>query len=167
MAKASANIKDLDALERKVRLAADKATGIAKKSLYDGAKIAADALRARVDGLDRVTDVEWINAARRREQTLLSVSQKNGLRNSLGIEKMKVESTTVYTTVRFHGYNTVKTKSYPDGQPNALIAASCEKGTSRMTRQRFIEPCLRENRSEILRAMIRTATEELGKIIET
>lgn len=166
MPKLTVDLDDLDALERNLRRLGSESGIVAKVSLYDGAKIAADALRKNVDNLERVPDIEAIHAARRREPTLISVSQKNGLRNGLGISKMKTEANSVYTTISFHGYNTVTSPKWPGGQPNALIAASCEKGSSRMQRQRFIEPALSANRSAILRAMIRTATETITKILE-
>ena len=81
MPKLTVDLDDLDALERNLRRLGSESGTVAKVCLYDGAKIAADALRKNVDNLERVPDIEAIHAARRREPTLISVSQKNGLPN--------------------------------------------------------------------------------------
>ena len=166
MPKLSVDFKDLDALERNLRTLSDEAQGICKMALYDGAAVAADALRKSVDGLARVPDVAAMNAARRGEPAVLSVSQKNGLREGLGISPMKIRGKTISVKVGFDGYNSVKTKRWPNGQPNVMVAASCEHGSSAMLEQPFIAPTFRAKSAQIQRAMMKTATDQISKILE-
>lgn len=78
----------------------------------------------------------------------LTVKQKNGLRNGLGIAPFRVESNKISTVIGFQGYNEMRSKRWPNGQPNAMIAASCNNGTSHMTRQPFLDNTYRETRSK-------------------
>lgn len=167
MPRITAKLEELDALERRFSLLASEATTIAKRSLYDGAAVAADSLRVSVNGLSRVSDAEAIQAHRTGTPTILSVSQKNGLRKGLGISPMKVKGKAISVKVGFDGYNSVKTKRWPDGQPNQMVAASCEHGSTAMVEQPFIRPTFESHRASILRAMIRTATKEIDRILET
>lgn len=167
MPKMTLNIRELDAFERSIALLREEAKQVAKRALYDGAAVAADALRISVDALDRVSDVQAIQAWRTGKPTILSVSQKNGLREGLGVSPMKERGGTISVKIGFDGYNRVKTKRWPNGQPNQVIAASCEHGSSAMLEQPFIRPTMEKNRSAILRAMIKTATGEITKIFES
>lgn len=166
MPKLSVNLKDLDAFERNLRKLGNEGKGICKMALYDGAAVAANALRNSVNGLSRVPDVEGINAARKGVPTILTVSQKNGLRNGLGISPMKMKGRIISVKVGFDGYNSVKTKRWPNGQPNVMIAASCEHGSSAMLEQPFIAPTFRANSAQMQRAMVKTATDQISKILD-
>lgn len=160
------NWKELDAFARNLGKLGDEAEKICKMALYDGAAVAANALRNSVNGLSRVPDVEGINAARKGVPTILTVSQKNGLRNGLGISPMKMKGRIISVKVGFDGYNSVKTKRWPNGQPNVMIAASCEHGSSAMLEQPFIAPTFRANSAQMQRAMVKTATDQISKILD-
>ena len=152
--------------------------GIAKQAMYRGAKICADELRKAVDGLERVPDVYLANAAKNSgpistrgpdysgERTRariamklgrgaganalpLTVKQKNGLRNGLGISKFRSGADKISTVVGFAGYNTLTSRRWPNGQPNIMIAAACEHGASYMKRQPFIEPTYSATKDQI------------------
>ncbi len=159
---------DLDALERKVSTIAEEATTIAKFAVYDGAKVAADALRVATNSLQAVSDYDAINAKRRGERTYISYKQKLGLQNGLGIAKMRVDSDSVDTRVSFGGMNTVITPRWPTGQPNVMVAAEVNHGTSgRTIRQPFVTVSEELYRKDIIRAMIRTATEKITEILDS
>lgn len=158
---------ELDLFSRKLDLLARDAVKIGKFALYDGAKVAADALRNAVDALDRVPDVEAINTLRKGGQSLISVKQKNGLRKGLGISKMRIKGGTISVVIGFQGYNSVAGGPYPNGQPNRMIAGSCEGGSSKMIAQPFIEPTFNAKRGEIIKAMYNTATDMIDEIMES
>lgn len=166
MPKLSVNFKELDAFDRKLKQLADEAEGVCKMALYDGAAVAADALRKSVDGLHRVPDVVAMNAARRGEPTFLSVSQKNGLRAGLGVARMKVSGKLIHVKVGFDGYNAIRTKRWPNGQPNQMVAGSCESGSSAMIEQPFIRTTFKANSAQMQRAMVKTATEKITEILD-
>lgn len=168
MPKIKVDTSGLDALERKLELLKTETTQIAKRAVYDGAKIAADALRSATDSLQCVSDFDAINAKRRGEPSYMSVKQKNGLRAGLGVSPMRVTADSVNNKVGFDGYNAVVTPRWPSGQPNRMIAAEVNHGSSGLTiRQPFITVTAEVYASEIRRAMILTATDEISKIVET
>ena len=167
MAMLKIGFDELHLFNRKLNLVRAGAVKVAKMSLYDGADIAADSLRAAVDGLDRVPDVVAINTLRKGGQSLISVKQKNGLRNGLGIAKMKTKGTEISVKIGFDGYNEVAGGPYPNGQPNRMIAGSCEGGSSKMIAQPFIKPTFDAKRGDILKAMLTTATDMIDAIMDS
>lgn len=162
------DISGLDYLERQLTLLSKEATTVAARAVYAGAGVAADALRGAVEGLQRVPDVAAMGAWRKGVPSTLSVSQKNGLREGLGIAPFKFLSSSVNTKVGFSGYNTVRTKRWPNGQPNQVIAAVVNHGNSNtMIRQPFITVTAESEASNIRVAMIQAATEKITEILES
>lgn len=96
------------------------------RSIFEGAKIMADAVRAELDAIptDNAFGTEDNKASG------ITSAQKAGLSASLGIAKMRKSNGSYEVKIGFDGYNTLKTRKYPSGQPNALIARSLESGTS-------------------------------------
>ena len=158
---------DLHLFNRRLDACRDQAKRVAKCSLFDGAKVAADSLRTAVDGLNRVPDVVAINTLRKGGQSLISVSQKNGLRAGLGVAKMREAGNEISVRIGFSGYNSVAGGKYPSGQPNQMIAASCEGGSSKMIRQPFIRPSFEAHLIDIQRAMMQTATRIIDEIMDS
>lgn len=162
------DISGLDYLERQLTLLSKEATTVAARAVYAGAGVAADALRGAVEGLQRVPDVAAMGAWRKGVPSMLSVSQKNGLREGLGIAPFKFLSSSVNTKVGFSGYNSVRTKRWPNGQPNQVIAAVVNHGNSNtMIRQPFITVTAESEASNIRVAMIQAATEKITEILES
>lgn len=167
MPKIKVDKSGVDALQRKFEMLKTEATHVAKRTVYDGAKVAADALRAATDSLQAVSDYDAINAKRRGELSYLSVKQKIGLQNGLGIATMRVTPDSVNTKVGFDGYNSVVTKRWPKGQPNRMVAAEVNHGSAgRTIRQPFITATAEVYAADIRKAMIQTATDEISKILE-
>lgn len=46
----------------------------------------------------------------------------------------------------FDGYNGMKTKKYPKGQPNVLLARSIESGSSIAKKRPFVAPAVRKTK---------------------
>lgn len=138
---------------------------IAARACYAGAGVAADALRAAVEGLSRISDFEAINAHRRGQKCLISVTQKIGLQNGLGISPMRYEKLSVNVKVGFDGYNDVLSDRWPVGQPNRMIAACCEHGASFMIPQPFIGMTREMYGWKIVLAMKKEATETIDRIL--
>ena len=162
------DISGLDYLERQLTLLSKEATTVAARAVYAGAGVAADALRGAVEGLQRVPDVVAMGVWRKGVPSTLSVSQKNGLREGLGIAPFKFLSSSVNTKVGFSGYNSVRTKRWPNGQPNQVIAAVVNHGNSNtMQRQPFITVTAESEASNIRVAMIKAATEKITEILES
>ena len=167
MPKVRIKYEGLDIFQRKLDLLAQEATAVAAAAVYDGAGIAANAMRTSVEGLRRVPDVVAINAWRKGEASVLSVSQKIGLIEGLGIAPMKVTPSSVNTKVGFGGYNNVKTKRWPNGQPNTMVAGNLNHGSSNfLQRQPFITAVKDVYASEIRKAMMKAATAKIDEILK-
>ena len=111
---------------------------VCKQTVYAGAKVVGDAIVAAIDAMPVQEPPEkqpyfFLSDAAKESGTLItgvSEAQKQGLREGFGIAQMAHEDNSWNTKIGFDGYNSVKTKTYPKGQPNALIARSVEGGTS-------------------------------------
>ena len=69
----------------------------------------------------------------------LSDPEKQGLLDGFGVSAMQNEGGYLNVKLGFDGYNSVKTKKYPQGQPNALIARVTNSGSSYRQKTRFLD----------------------------
>ena len=136
-----------------------------RAAVYDGAQIMADAIREEINALKVSSDAEARAAYREERPTYISYSGRDGLRESLGVAPIGTgKDGSVNTRISFDGYNDVKTQKYPQGQPNALIAASCNHGSVGMLRQPFIDTAVKKARQEAETAMARAFESEIEKL---
>lgn len=138
-------------------------TGYIKRAVYEGGGVVADAIADAIRGLP-TNDGKFVPG----DAPISGVSQaqKDGLLEGLGLSKMQNESGYIYTKVGFDGYNEVKTKSFPNGQPNALIARAVESGTSRRPKTRFISKAVKAAKERAEKAMADRLDEDLKKATE-
>lgn len=120
---------------------------IINAALYDGAGILADAVQEEIKTLDR-----------------LDPRQQKGLSDGLGIAHFWEKNGTVQTKIGFEGYNTWRTKRWPKGQPNAMIARSTIRGTSWMYPNRFTDRAARKSRERCIQAMQDRINKELADL---
>ena len=83
---------------------------------------------------------------------------------SFGIAKMQDDHGFRNVKIGFDGYNEVKTKSFPNGQPNVMVARIFNSGTSFSSKQPFFDKAVRATRSTAKQKMIEVAEKELEKI---
>lgn len=116
----------------------DRLTRLGEKEigpvLYEGGKILADAVRSEINALP--TDDSSTKPGEVRSG--LRSIQKAGLQAGFGIAKMRSTGSGYNILMGFHGYNSLKTKAYPNGQPNKMIVRSLAKGTSFLRRNDFV-----------------------------
>lgn len=91
--------------------------------------------------------------------------QKAGLQHSLGITKMRADGDFWNVKIGFDGYNNVKTKKWPTGQPNSMIARSIESGTSWMAKQPFMRRAEQSAMAPCEKAMAEVVDQEIEKLI--
>lgn len=129
------------------------------KAVYEGANIVADAIKANIKEMpvDDTRHAEKLNGIR-------SV-QKEGLLYSFGIARLKDDNGFYNVKVGFDGYNKLKTKKYPQGQPNAMIARTFESGNSFTKKQPFIAPAIRATKDIAEAKMAQVIDEETSKIM--
>lgn len=122
---------------------------IIKKGIYEGAAVVASEIRSATKSVPvdsgMGTPNDKLNGVNR--------VQKAGLLDGLGIAPMKEEGLGWNTKIGFDGYNSMRTKKYPSGQPNALIARSVESGTSFRAPHPFVGPASRKAKSKAEKAM--------------
>ena len=137
---------------------------VCKAALYAGADVLADGIRSAINGLDTVGDKAAIANWRQGTPGRISESQKAGLAASMGVTKIRNDFGQYDVKIGFDGYNDVKTKRWPNGQPNALIARACESGSTEMLKQPFIRPTEKRLKSAVYDAMDEAANKKVNEI---
>lgn len=131
-------------------------------AIYDAADIVTDAVREKLSGVP--TDERWaplgtVKAGPRKAELA-------GLQNSLGIASLQDDSGFINVKVGFDGYNSIKTATWPNGQPNQLIARSVERGTYFMQANPFMKRAMASARTKALEAMKKKIDENLEKMMK-
>lgn len=153
---AKAKVYGLDEYSKLISQASKEVEHIVDTSIYAGANIIADSIKDGIRGLRTSGRSEW--ETRKREK------QKQGLIESFGIAKMQDDHGFRNVKIGFDGYNEVKTKSFPNGQPNVMVARIFNSGTSFSSKQPFFDKAIRATRSTAKQKMIEVAEKELEKI---
>ncbi len=109
-------------------------------SLYEGARVLADAIKAEIGGL-------------RNSHRHITEKEIEGLKSGLGIAHFWNENGKTMTKIGFEGYNNYRTKKYPKGHPNALVARSIIRGTSWIAPDRFTDRAARKARNDAVAAI--------------
>lgn len=136
--------------------------GVCKMGVYDGAAVLVKAMAAAVDALP----VDNRKGSESQKLNGLASKQKAGLKEGLGIAKIKSEGGVVNTRVGFDGYNSLHTKKYPNGQPNPLIARAVESGTSFRKATHFASKAIKAATAECQTAMQKTVENQIQKMME-
>lgn len=127
-----------------------------KRGLFDGAKVFADEIKKETQSLPE--DYGYIDRNKPRGKarlTGLTSKQIDGLVDGLGIAKMKRKGNRIYVSVGFNGYNNYRTKKYPNGQPNNMIARSLVKGTAYLQPNPFVQRAFEKAKSNAERRIIK------------
>ena len=148
----------IDEYLEKLNKVGDKTTGLCKRALYDGAAVLADAVRNEVQALP-VTD-------RNTEPQQVLSYERDGLLAGLGIAKMKDDGGVVSTRVDFDGYNRLKSKTYPNGHPNSMIARAINSGTSKRPKNPFMNRATRAARAKAEAAMAARMDADIEEIMK-
>ena len=127
---ATMRFKGLDEYLQKLQRVEKNTPEIVGKVVYGMADIVADAVREEINALPAEPDVEALKAWSKGERAPLTIKEKKGLQESFGITKMLEEDGYYHVKLGFDGYNDIKTKKYPKGQPNVLVARAIESGSS-------------------------------------
>lgn len=123
---------------QKINAVTDEAIG---EAVYEMAKVVADSVRSSIQALPTVSNEANI-ATYKKGYSRLSDKEKQGLLDGFGISPLQEDSGFVNVKLGFDGYNSVKTKKYPQGQPNALIARVTESGSSYREKTPFMRPAV-------------------------
>ena len=122
----------------------DEAIG---EAVYEMAKVVADSVRSGIQALPTVSNQANI-ATYKKGYSRLSEPEKQGLLDGFGVSPMQDDNGYFNVKLGFDGYNSVKTKKYPQGQPNALIARVTESGSSYREKTPFIRPAVNASKKQ-------------------
>ena len=117
--------------------------------VYVMAEVVADRVRANIQVLPTVSNEANI-ATYRQGYSRLSDPEKQGLLDGFGVSPMQDDGGYKNVKLGFDGYSSVKTKKYPNGQPNVLIARVTESGSSYRQKTPFVRPAVNASRKEAL-----------------
>lgn len=132
------------------------------KAIYNGAGVVMKAVSGAVDNID--TDNRY-GTSEKPVSGPTSI-QKIGLQKSLGITKMRADGDFWNVKIGFDGYNNVKTKKWPQGQPNSMVARSVESGTSWMRKQPFMRRAEQSAMGPCEAKMAETVDKEIARIMK-
>lgn len=133
---------------KKIDAVTDEAIG---EAVYEMAKVVADSVRSGIQALPTVSNQANI-ATYKKGYSRLSDEEKQGLLDGFGVSPMQDDGGYINVKLGFDGYNSVKTKKYPQGQPNALIARVTESGSSYREKTPFIRPAVNASKKQAERA---------------
>ena len=158
-------IKGIDEYALKLSKLGNESRSVAGEAIYGAADIVSNQIRGNIGSLSTVTEVENIQAYRKKTKAGLSRRQKQGLLDSLGISKMKDDDGYLNVKIGFDEYNSIRTKKYPKGQPNQLIARVVENGSQYMDKEPFIRPALNRTRKAAQQKMQDTIDKRTKEIM--
>lgn len=139
----------------------DKSEGLIKRAVYDGAAEVAKSVEAEILALPENDGFQVRLPIRG-----VSKEQKKGLLEGMGFAKMENENGFINTKLGFDGYNEVKTKQFPKGQPNAMIARSINSGSSTRQKDPFMNRAVKAAKAKAENAMASRLDEDIATIIK-
>lgn len=119
----------------------NQAEEVAKKALYDGAKIMADDIKSGIGGLPAKTGIT-----------------RRGLMDGFGITPMRDTGGVYEVKLGFSGYN-------ERGKPNQYMARIMESGTSKLQKHPFVRPAVNRTKTAVKEAMQNRIDEECRRIM--
>lgn len=137
MVKVHIGFKNLDRLVSQLEELSDKAEDMCKRAIYDGGAIVGNEMKKQIKNIPTVQD----HVRGKPDKQIIGGTndQIDGLIESMGLAPIQYYGGTLNTKIGFDGYNNVKTKKYPKGQPNMMIARSINAGTSFRRKYPFVE----------------------------
>lgn len=132
------------------------------KAIYEGAAIVSDAIKANIE---RIPTDEGFASPGDKLQGIKAI-QKTGLKKAFGLAKSRNDNGYINVKAGFDGYNLLKSKKYPQGQPNAMIARTIESGNSYTQKHPFVGPAVQSSREAAERKMAEIIDRETNKIMK-
>lgn len=144
------------------RLSAD-IDGICGRATYRGAKIVADEVKREIEALPIV---HGYGTSENKLPGGVTETQKQGLIEGFGISGLRDDGGYHNVKLGFDGYNTVRTKSYPNGQPNQLVARGTESGTTWKEKHPFVRTAVNRSQKPATAEMERSIQQDIDEIMK-
>ena len=125
------------------------------KAIYEGAGVVAQSCKAAIQALP---------VGNQFKKGISSV-QKKGLLEGFGISHEAEDGLYRNVKLGFDGYNQQKTKKYPKGQPNSVIARSINSGSTWRKKDPFMDRATRKSKAACEQTMATVIENEIKKIM--
>lgn len=145
----------LEKLERETR---EKVIGPA---IYEGAKIAADAIADRIPNVP--VDESWGTDGHLKNGP--KEVELRAVYNGMGIAKERDENGFINVKIGWGGYDKIKTERWPNGRPVQMLARSIERGTTFMKANPFVKPAMAAVRNKAVFEMGKTVDRQIEDIM--
>ena len=135
---------------------------IGKKAVEEAAGIVADKMRSNINNLPKDT---FRKLSKEEKFKGVPDVQKKDLLDSMGVTPVGVsDDGTINAKVGFHEYGKFKTKAYPKGLPNQLLARAVESGSSVRKKTPFVRPTINQTKEIAKEKMQEVVTGEFEKL---
>lgn len=159
------DVTGFEALQRQFQDMEKDLNGAVKAALFNGAKIAADEVKAGLQSLPTAGTDQLDsdgNARYQRAGHMLSgptPKQKEDLIESMGVASFREQNGKMTTSIGFNGYGR---STWKGGQklPNQVLMREVESGTSWMRKHPVIRPAVTRTREKIKAEMSKTFKEK-------
>lgn len=136
---------------------------VAEKMVYEGAKVVADAIKSELVGLPE-ENFRHLNDGDKFSG--IPKGHKKDLIDGFGVTHIDVDSDgNTNAKIGFDGYGSYKTKKYPKGLPNPLLARAIESGSSVRKKNPFVRRGFNKSKEKAVKAMRKIMDEEVKKIV--
>jgi HK97 gp10 family phage protein len=157
---ATFKFKGLDEYTAQLESLSNQSDEYIGKAVFEGAKVVADAVKQSIG------EIPVDNTVYKKDgecRAGLKSVQIEGLRDSFGISTLQ-EGNNDYQNVKigFNGNNKIKSKRWPNGQPNAMVARSINSGTSFMRKYSFMDNATRSKKTDCEDAMKNSLEESIA-----
>ena len=132
---------------------------IIRKGIYDGAAILADGVKQEIKN----RPIDNSHGTSEKPVNGVSKKQKSDLIEGMGIAPIREDGDYVHAKIGWDGYGEAKTKKYPRGVPNQLIARSVNSGTSFRKKNPFVNRAVSKNKKQAEKKMAETIENEIKK----
>lgn len=158
---AKLKFKGLEEYEGKLLQLKNLSREMIGEAVFEGAGVVADAVK------DAIGSIPVDNRYASGSTMLYGISeeQKQGLIDGFGIAPMQNDNGYLHVKLGFDGYNSVRTKAYPNGQPNSLIARSVNSGTSFRQRIPFVDNAVSRAKAAAEEKMIENIETEIKDVM--
>ncbi len=163
---ASFQFRGLEEYARNLQKIGGNTKEICGAGVYAMADVVANAIRRNIQALPAEPDSEGVMAWWQERKARLTISEKEGLENGFGISPMQNDKGYWNVKLGFEGYNDVKTKKYPKGQPNALIARSIESGSTVREKTPFIRPAVKTAEQDAVTAATTAIDKKIYSLVK-
>lgn len=160
---ATISFKGGDEYALKLSRLATQSEDVAKRAVFEGAKVVADKIGTNLDALPE----ESFRYLRGGEKFVgIPQRQKQDLKDSFGITPITRDADGNWNAkIGFDGYGGIPTKKYPQGLPNQLLARAIESGSSVRQKKPFVRPAVNATKKKAVEVMKKIIDEETNKIM--